>query len=35
MLENLLEKANSLVKGQGDGRISDDDIKEILEEWLK
>ena len=34
MDKNLLEKANSLVKGQGDGRISDDDIKEILNSVL-
>ena len=26
----ILQKANSLVKGQGDGRISEDDIKQIL-----
>jgi len=30
MNNNIIEKANELIKGKGDGRISKDDITQIL-----
>ena len=35
MDNTIIDKANSLVKGQGDGRISEADIKQILNLVLK